>query len=234
MQQTTEAGRPMVLLVVCLALIAAGPRNADAGSRGTKLAIGAGILGAIILSERARKKRVVERPSSRKTVEPRSKSASRDYGANEGRQARSSRVQETGVARRARQEKSIDAKPETVEAMPSEGRIAPVPHSEGAANPAAKTGSAALPAAVGGATASAEFGAGPGAISTPAEIKSAQEHLRYLGYDIPATTGAMDLKTKIAIMQFQESIGGPSTGALTVQQLQTLFVRAAGQMATGQ
>ena len=135
MQQTTEAGRPMVLLVVCLALIAAGPRNADAGSRGTKLAIGAGILGAIILSEQAQKKRVFERPSSRKTVEPRSKSAIRDYGANEGRQARSSRVQETSVARRARHEKSIDPKPEIVEAMPSEGRIAPVPHSEGRGQP---------------------------------------------------------------------------------------------------
>jgi N-acetyl-anhydromuramyl-L-alanine amidase AmpD len=55
-------------------------------------------------------------------------------------------------------------------------------------------------------------------ISTPAEITSAQEHLRYMGYDVPQATGTLDLKTKIAIMQFQESIGAQTTGVLTVGQ----------------
>lgn len=66
-------------------------------------------------------------------------------------------------------------------------------------------------------------------ISSPAEIASAQEHLKFLGYEIPQTGGEMDLKTKIAIMQFQDSLGATTTGDLTLEQLQTLFQKAAAR-----
>jgi hypothetical protein len=64
-------------------------------------------------------------------------------------------------------------------------------------------------------------------ISTPAEITSAQEHLKFMGYDVPQASGALDLKTTIAIIQFQDSIGAPTTGLLTREQLGTLFQEAA-------
>jgi len=69
-------------------------------------------------------------------------------------------------------------------------------------------------------------------ISTPAEITSAQNHLKYMGYAVPEATGTIDLKTKIAIMQFQDSIGGPVTGVLTMDQMQTLFQKAAAKQST--
>lgn len=83
----------------------------------------------------------------------------------------------------------------------------------------------------------AKAGAQPGAgiaasvdgdaiISTAPEIKVAQEHLKFLGYDVPSATGTLDSKTKIATIQFQESLGVPTTGELTVNQLQALLVKA--------
>ena len=68
-------------------------------------------------------------------------------------------------------------------------------------------------------------------ISTAAEITAAQQHLKYLGYDVPTETGTLDLKTKIAVMQFQESVKAPTTGDLTVEQLQALFKAAASRQA---
>ena len=72
--------------------------------------------------------------------------------------------------------------------------------------------------------------ASPSSISTPAEITSAQEHLKFLGYDVPEASGTMDLKTKIAIMQFQDAIGAPTTGLLSREQLQRLFQEAAARL----
>jgi hypothetical protein len=63
-------------------------------------------------------------------------------------------------------------------------------------------------------------------ISTPAEITSAQEHLKFMGYDVPQASGTLDLKTTIAIIQFQDSIGAPTTGLLTREQLGMLFQEA--------
>jgi hypothetical protein len=68
-------------------------------------------------------------------------------------------------------------------------------------------------------------------ISTPAEISAAQDHLRYLGYDVATSSGQLDLQTKIAIMKFQDSVGSPATGELTIEQLQRLFVLAAEKSA---
>jgi hypothetical protein len=67
-------------------------------------------------------------------------------------------------------------------------------------------------------------------ISTPAEITSAQEHLKFMGYDIPQASGALDLETTIAIIEFQESIGAPTTGLLTREQLGMLFQKAAAPL----
>jgi peptidoglycan hydrolase-like protein with peptidoglycan-binding domain len=69
----------------------------------------------------------------------------------------------------------------------------------------------------------------PQIISTTEEIKAAQEHLKYMGYDVPAATGIIDTRTKVAIRQFQGSIGATQTGALTVEQLQLLFQKAAAR-----
>lgn len=82
------------------------------------------------------------------------------------------------------------------------------------------TGAAAKPAAA---------VTGAGIVSRPDEIKAAQQHLRFMGYDIPQETGAIDAKTKSAVMQFQDSIGAPVTGNLTTEQLQMLFVKVAGK-----
>lgn len=82
------------------------------------------------------------------------------------------------------------------------------------------TGAAAKPVAA---------ASGAGLVSRPDEIKAAQQHLRFMGYDIPQETGAMDAKTKSAVMQFQDSIGAPVTGDLTTEQLQMLFVKVAGK-----
>lgn len=70
---------------------------------------------------------------------------------------------------------------------------------------------------------------GAGIISASDEIKAAQQHLRFMGYDIPHETGTMDVKTKSAVMQFQDSIGEPVTGDLTTDQLQMLFMKVAGK-----
>jgi peptidoglycan hydrolase-like protein with peptidoglycan-binding domain len=70
---------------------------------------------------------------------------------------------------------------------------------------------------------------GAAIISAPDEIKAAQQHLRFMGYDIPQETGAMDTKTKSAVMQFQDSIGAPVTGDLTTDQLQMLFMKVASK-----
>lgn len=67
------------------------------------------------------------------------------------------------------------------------------------------------------------------AIATPQEIKSAQQHLQFLGYDIPDASGVLDIKTKVAILQFQDSIGAKTSGELTHEQLQLLFVKVAAQ-----
>ncbi len=71
-------------------------------------------------------------------------------------------------------------------------------------------------------------------ISTPEEIKSAQQHLKYMGYDVPEATGTPDTKTRSAVMKFQESIKAPVTGDLTSEQLQMLFMKVAGQSVAGQ
>lgn len=68
-------------------------------------------------------------------------------------------------------------------------------------------------------------------ISTTAEITAAQQHLKYMDYDVPHATGDLDPKTKAAIATFQKTIGASPTGILTAKQLQALFVKAAERQA---
>jgi peptidoglycan hydrolase-like protein with peptidoglycan-binding domain len=49
--------------------------------------------------------------------------------------------------------------------------------------------------------------------ATPDEIKAAQQHLKFMGYDIVQENGTVDPKTKSAVMQFQDSIGAPHAAA---------------------
>lgn len=66
-------------------------------------------------------------------------------------------------------------------------------------------------------------------ISSHDEIKAAQQHLRFMGYDTVQESGTMDARTKSAVMQFQDSIGAPVTGDLTIEQLQMLFMKVASK-----
>jgi hypothetical protein len=71
-------------------------------------------------------------------------------------------------------------------------------------------------------------------ISTPDEIRSAQQHLSYMGYNVPEANGVLDARTKGAVMLFQESIGAPVTGDLTQSQLLLLFGKVAQKDAPAQ
>jgi len=71
-------------------------------------------------------------------------------------------------------------------------------------------------------------------ISSRTDIRAAQEHLKYMGYDVPELTGTLDLKTKIAIMQFQDSIGTDATGVLTGKELQLLSSKVSEMTAKAQ
>src|SRR5262245_37015512 len=234
-----HAGRLVMLLVLCSPLIMAGPRSADAGDNRAKIRIGvgAGVLGVVIANELAKKEQEVKEPSSRKTVTPRSKSTTREAKSTKRSRAHASKAEKKIRSARASKpaKQPVEPGPANETAQPSGTAETATAKTEAAAQPAAvgktnvpaaKTEAAAPPGADGKVNA-LTTGAVPNTISAPAEVTSAQEHLRYLGYDVPAATGAVDLKTKFAIMQFQESIGAPSTGALTVEQLQALFVKAA-------
>jgi hypothetical protein len=48
---------------------------------------------------------------------------------------------------------------------------------------------------------------------------------------VPGATGFADAGTKIAVTEFQQSIGATETGALTVEQLLMLFRKAAERAA---
>lgn len=117
--------------------------------------------------------------------------------------------------------REVSAAPPTVteqgSSIPTDGKLAVAP-----------------PAVVTGATALARPAiAAPAIISTPSEIVAAQEHLRYLGYDVSAISGVVDPATRSAVMKYQQSLGAPATGDLTVEQLQALFKTAAQRQAGG-
>jgi Putative peptidoglycan binding domain len=228
-------GRLAVLLLASLLVVVlSGQVSAQSRSSGVRVGIGAGILGAIILNDLAQ-------------TEPRAEQQPRRHGSarRSGSRSSSARQQDKDeTARRkkryatsSRSSKQKKVEPEVSEAPRTESPspitpekpVSPMPTatavatSEPRADPIGSAGDKSLVAP--------NTTAGLVPISTPGQIKSAQEHLKFLGYEVPEATGSIDLKTKIAIMQFQESIGAPLTGSLTVEQLHALFVTAARQSA---
>ena len=142
--------------------------------------------------------------------------------------ATGSPVQQPGTITHLNAEPSPTASvPPAPAPIPPTQTVAPVFAPPSAPSPPAAAATVPAPQPVGpGETASA-------AISTSAEITLAQGHLQFMGYDVPQASGSVDLKTKIAIMQFQDSIGAPTTGLLTRGQLQMLFQKAATRLQGG-
>ena len=224
--------RLLVLLAVCLVLSAAGPLSAEAGSRGAKFAIGAGILGAIILNEMRQTERNIEKSPSRKTVASRSNTI-RGTDANGRRQTQPSRIEKTQVAQRAKSKDQKASKTRIV-ASRSKATIAPGPFNQRPMISGTYTEPAVLQGAVDNAAGSAVIGVGPGRSlgrrrSNPLSITSSTWDMTF-----PPRPESWTRKQRSQLRNFKSSIGVPSTGALSVEQLQALFVRAAGQAAAAE
>jgi hypothetical protein len=245
-------GRLALMLALACALVGATLSDAEAGPRRRAgVVIGVGILGALILNEAARSENTYQQRSYRQ-AEPR-----RSYRSTRKEQRYSEPVEKKKKVRTASKSrsKSKSAQPaeEVAVAQPQPAeQEADLPATEGTAatasppqdnsylpetdrKKAGTRGTAAKPgdlppvanAAPTQALPEAAGTSAPDTISTLDEIKSAQEHLKYMGYDIPAATGTLDAPTKAAFTAFQRSIGAQPTGMLTYDQLQTLFVKAA-------
>ena len=247
----TRTGRFALITLVCLALMTAGLQKAEAGSRRARVgvAIGAGILGTLILNETTKSERAArERPYRERDSESSGRRRSRHKYSNQDRDDdRAPKKKKVRSVSRSASRKAGASESATAAVQPTEQEktapganesavttVAPEPASryEGDRNAATNTrlDNDHLPEADNRPTASQVPNAAE-AISTPGEIKAAQEHLKYLGFDVPAVTGYADARTKIAVTEFQRSIGAPETGSLTVEQLQVLFNKAAAQTA---
>lgn len=197
--------RYTLLLLTAICLLMAATPSADARSRGISIGIGVGTGLVILKSLSGGKSRQRAGRYSR----------SKKYGTRSSRMVHSARRSKGKSRRNMDGDDSIP-----VEAATEPATVEPA---EAQTQPAPATGSTAP--AVTGALPTAAVGASE-KISTTAEITAAQEHLRYLGYDVPSISGSVDLPTKIAVMKFQESISAPTTGELTVEQLKRMFVLA--------
>lgn len=189
-----------------MAFLAAACGAVEAGSRNVGVGIGVGA--GLLLLDQLSKSKSGKKSSSKKR---RNDEAPRTSKAK--KQPRDVEESQPETASKASDDKSSNgADTPAVGAQPA--ATAPPVTTTATTAPAA---TAALPA---------PLAVSSNVLSTPDEITSAQEHLRFLGYDVAATTGVLDLNTKIAIMKFQDAIGAPATGELTVQQLQRLYVLA--------
>ena len=237
-------GRFALMLVLVSALLGAALSNAQAQSRRrVGVAVGAGILGAIILNEAARSERRYEERSYRDDdPAPR-----RSYRRNRDEKRYSEPAPKNKKVRSASRPKPKSAPPAEAAAaakQPADGETV-VPATEQAAATAspqpdnsylpqadqkAATRAAPkardLPAVTNAAPTQALALPRDDVISTPDEIKAAQQHLNYMGYDISAT-GKLDARTRSAFTAFQRSIDAEPTGILTYDQLQALFGKAA-------
>jgi hypothetical protein len=196
-------------LALCVSLLAWATSSAQA--QGRSVAIGVGVLGGVQLLNKLAKGGSKSSARSRSTSKSSSSKSKKTYAAKK---------KSTGSAARS---KDDDAPAKSEPAIENAAASAQSP-----AAPAAATGAAAV--ATGAAAGTAVAGEAM-AISSKSEIRAAQEHLKYMGYDVHDASGTLDLKTKIAIMQFQDSIGEPSTGVMTVKQLQTLFLKVSERTA---
>ncbi len=194
------------LVSFCIALISFA--TAHAGSRGVGVGIGVGA-GLQILNQLSKGATASKGSAKKKTAT----GSSNKKTTRKAKQQRDNSGEAKTTAKRDETPEPEQAKTEPQPSLPAAAAAATVP----AAAVAAPTVTGAVPT---------DSGQSASLISTREEVTSAQEHLRYLGYDVPAMTGVIDLNTKIAIMKFQDSIGAPPTGGLTVDQLQKLYARA--------
>lgn len=212
----------IVLTLVVACFISTMGTPAGAGDRG--VAVGTGIAGGAIILNQLAKRRALRKPKTSRTIlrprtvtpkrlqttAPKSQPAAKDTQQTKSAPKEPSKTPTQIPAETDHtQEGGIEAVEETTQEPAAEEQ-----DEVGAQAPGEDVNDAALP------------------ISSNSEIKAAQEHLRYLGYDVPEANGAVDLKTKIATMQFQESIGAEATGKLTVEQLQALFMKVSEKTAT--
>jgi hypothetical protein len=248
-----RAGRTLILFALCLAFMGASMNSAEAGrrGRGIGIAVGVGVLGAIIANEAAR----AEERAYRRSEGPYRERESRRYydddyyyeddyrGPSKKKKKAATESKPKVKAAKAKQPAAVAAPvvaapQEKTEPATSETAVAsPDPNADNSYLPQADRKAADRAAAEAERKTAAADPApaqapatGPVAaaiISTPEEIKAAQEHLQYLGYDIPAATGKMDPQTRAAIREFQQSRGAVPTGAMTYDQLQELFVKTA-------
>ncbi|MDQ8700622.1 peptidoglycan-binding domain-containing protein [Hyphomicrobium sp. LHD-15] len=196
----------VAVAVFCMLVPPIGP--AKAGSRGVGVGIGVGA-GLQILNQLSK-----GTTASKGTAKKRTATGTSKKTTKKAKQPRDNGGEEkiTSKDKDASEQTQVEAAAEKQPSPPAAASAAAA-----AAAVAAPTVTGAVPTVAGPA---------PNLISTKEEVTSAQEHLRYLGYDVPTTTGVLDLNTKIAIMKFQDSIGAQATGGLTVEQLQRLYARA--------
>jgi hypothetical protein len=203
----------MAAVGLCLSL----PSAAIAQTRGIGIGIGVGT-GIMVLKGLSNSvKSGSKGKSSKATASSKSKKRYAAKKKSSGGSSKSRKEEETDIAK-----DGDDAARETTSASPDAAAATAKPSAGPGLPP--DTGSAAAIAA--GATATDAL-----AITSKSEVAAAQQHLQYMGYDVRDVSGTLDLKTKIAVMQFQDSIGQPSTGVMTVKQLQTLFLKVAEKTA---
>lgn len=188
----------VVLLVVATHQVSDAQDNRRQGGGGISIN-GSGIIGAIIQSE-INRQRQVQPQRRQRTYVPRQ--AYRRYKTVRTRSVRVKQAR-TRYARRGRRETAVVY----VAPKPSRATVEPTAVAVPIISaPAPTTGTI---------------------ISTQSEITAAQQHLKFMGYDVPNSSGVFDLKTKIAVMQFQETIDAETTGEMTMDQLQVLFQKVA-------
>jgi len=243
-------GTAAAAMLLCVAVWIGG--TSPAAARGGIIIIGGNALGGIIAGG-LRWEQQQDRNNAQRTFGPRSGSKTRSVSRSGTHKSRVKKTR-TEVARkstRPRREESGNKAANTPPAAeteqhrsttsPADASIPTAPDPEPSAAAASTQASPALalhpqPSPIlSPATVPAEESADPAntassSISTPAEITSAQEHLKFIGYDIPQASGSLDLKTTIAIIQFQDSICAPTTGLLTREQLGMLFQKAVARL----
>ena len=225
----------LFLIVLPLAVLALGGASAFAQSK-RGIPIGGGVSGALILLDKLSsvKGKKSKSSSGSSLSSKKKKSYAKKSDDSESLPRTSKKTSGPSEKYEVKRKSNSDGNGSMAEDTQSIGngvakskQTVARPESESRTDKAADQPATTAPQSAVAAAAEKAAPAGPALISTPAEIKAAQDHLRYLGYDLPVNNGTSDLNTKIAIMKYQDSIGAPSTGFLTVEQLQTLFMKAA-------
>lgn len=219
--------RAALTVFVCAVFGMSGLAEAQ-NNRG--IGIGLGVAGALIALDKLSTGKGKKSKSSSSSSSKKSKSISKKKNdAGQTRSAKQSSGTSSRTAAKSKSQKIDDGIGERQDEInATAGQPVTTKNSSGTGSTASpgQGVAAASPVAV-APTSRLTAPASPLLISTPAEITAAQEHLKYLGYDVQTTSGTLDLNTRIAAMKYQDSIGAPATGELTVEQLQLLFRKAA-------